>query len=436
MVQLQTETHLPEEIQTDARPAKPLKIGYAWQYAGWVDHPPTATTLHVRAVVGTLQRRGHQVRMVTVIGGKPQWSDDLEHWHPIETSQGRGKVFRLFERVVRGLQSRLHLPYLKFFESYRFAGACAQAFAGCDLIYERFWLSAYGALMAGRSLRIPVFYEVNGDLVSEYQQLGIHLSRLQWAAAHFITRQMYLKAARVIAVTEQLREITTRRWRLPASKVSTVYNGAHVELFSGAADGKDVRRQYDLGNDPLVTFVGSFQPWHGLDLLVEAFAILRRDGTPAKLVLVGDGQTRTELEGQVRRLELGDCVVFTGAVPHNEIAGFLNASQVAVVNPRQSPAAMMASPLKLFEYMAAGKAIVAPQLPNLQQILTDHQNALLVPPNNAQALANALGVLLSDEQLRNKLGKNAQVQALSVHSWERTVEQLESIFTDELEKAR
>lgn len=413
-------------------PKRPLKIGYIWQYESADLSPVSATALHVKAVVQGFEQRGHQVRMVAIRDGKPHWSDDLENWHPIEFKAGQSRPFRLFESGIRRVQSTLDLPYFRLFNSYRFAGACAAVLDGYDILYERFWFLGYGGLMAARRLKAPLVYEVNGDLVEEYNQLGIKLSRRQWQAIHYVTRRMFSSASQVITVSEVLRKSTIRRWSLDPKKVVAVPNGAHVNLFTQPADAEAVKSLYSLKDEPVIIFVGSFKPWHGVDLLLEAFCRLA-DSCPAKLVLVGDGPMRAELEKRAAQLGLTERVIFTGAVPHPEVAALLETARIAVLNPRVSPASRSQSPLKLFEYMAAGKAIVAPASPNVEGVLVHRENALLVPPDNLEALTEAMAELLDQEELAKSLGEAASQQAFEKHSWDKTVAELEDIFLNELD---
>lgn len=414
-----------------ATAGRPLKIGYVWQYEAAGLSPVSATALHIQAVVRALQARSHQVRVLALRQGWPSYTDDLENWHPVQAGPlPRG--LQWVERPVRGAQSRLGLPYLNYFESYRFSQAVEVAFQGYDVLYERFWLNGYGALLAAGRMGLPLVYEVNGDLVEEYAQLGIELSALQWKAIHWITRRMFRRAAGVVTVSEVLRERVLHRWHIDPHQVVTVPNGAQVDVFSGASGDRMLSERYGLNGHPAIMFVGSFKPWHGLDLLVEAFSRLAGTHPQARLVFVGDGPERQALEAQAGRLNLDGKVIFTGAVPHEEVAALLSAAEVAVVNPRVSPASISQCPLKLFEYMAAGKAIVAPRAPNLQAILTDGENALLVPPDEPEALRQALVRLLDQADLRRALGEAARRQALERHSWGRTAQDLETIFFGEI----
>lgn len=418
------------------RSSKSLKIGYVWQYSGVGMSNVSASVLHIKAVRQALQQHGHQVRLITFQDGRLQWTDDLENWHPADLGRSQTSLFRILERVIRGLQSRLHLPFFRLFDSHRFAGACLSTLAGCDVLYERYWLMAYGGLWAAKRLGIPLIYEVNGDLVEEYSQLGIQLSKAQWAVVYLINRLMFQKAGRVITVSDKLREQTIRRWRLHPAQVTVVKNGAQVDLFANPGQTQSVWSRYRLNGEPVIMFVGSFKPWHGIDLLVDAFSQVAAHNSTAKLLLVGDGPTQADLKDQVQKLQLQDRVVFTGMIAHQEVAALLSQAQVAVLNPRLSPASAAQSPLKLFEYMAAGKAIVAPAAANIERLLTHRQNALLVPPDDSEALANAFIELLEDDALCLKLGQTAKAEALSNHSWDRAAAEIEAVMYELLNKSQ
>jgi glycosyltransferase involved in cell wall biosynthesis len=323
---------------------------------------------------------------------------------------------------------------MNLFDSNRFSKACVSALSGCDILYERSWLLGFGGLMAARRMRIPIVLEVNGDIFEEYRQQEIQLSGAQWAALYALNGWLFRGVDHVVTVSEPLRRRTIDRWRLDPAKVTTVSNGAEVDLFADREAAPVLKARLGLGDGPVVIFVGSFRPWHGLKILVEAFAQVITAHSTARLLLVGDGPVRSELEARVSELGLSSHVVFTGEVPHPEVAGLLRSADVAVVSPRSSGASLYQSPLKLFEYMAAGKAVVAPATPNIEQVATHKVNAYLVPPEDPVALGQAVIELLRNAQLRSALGQTARQHALDRHSWSHTTSELESIMVSLLRK--
>ena len=374
------------------------------------------------------------MRIIAFKDGQPCWSDDFITWHMIETVV-RSTPFRIFESIVRGIQSRLNLPYFNLFDSYHFSDACLIAAADCDILYERFWILASGGMISCKRLGTPIIYEVNGDLVGEFHEQGVKLSRGQWAIIHFITRRMFEEAGQVVAVSQTLKERIVQQLHLCVKNISVIENGADVELFNNLNQDQvqAIRSKYGINSGSAIIFVGTFKPWHGIEFLIDVFNRIAASNPNAKLILVGDGTLRTEIETQVDSLNLKNRVILTGLVKHQEIPAFLGAADIAVLNVRVSEASSSQSPLKLFEYMAAGKAIVAPKINNIAKVLTDRETGLLVPPSNIEALKCALEILLADDQLRLRLGRAARLQALEHHSWDRTVARLEKVFNRILE---
>lgn len=407
---------------------KALKIGYLMQADSVQMSTISGPQLHVKAVVQGLKQRGHQVRLVAIQNGQIQWTDDTVNWYPTEFGYSESRSFRRIESVLRGIQSRLHLPFLRLFDSYRFSDACVAALAGYDILYERYGILSYGGLIAARRLGIPLIFEINGDLLEEYVQLGLQLSRPQWAILHLATRVMYNKAARLVPVSEILEQGIVQRWGIDPKKVNVIPNGADIDKFIYANGATGTQLRHQIGDGPVIIFVGSFEPWHGVDLLLDAFASLVSSKPEARLVLVGDGRLRSEMESRVASLDLRDRVIFTGMIDHSEVASLLKTADIAVIYHRGTKAETALSPLKLFEYMAAGKAIVAPAVSNIERLLTHRVTGLLIPPGNPEALANALVELLENEQLRSTLGKAARQQAIDKHSWTRTISELEVIM--------
>jgi glycosyltransferase involved in cell wall biosynthesis len=412
---------------------KKLKIGYIMQADAVDMSSVSGPQLHVKAVFEGFKKNGHCVRMVAIQRGEILQTDNLVDWKPCEYGFSESPIFHLVESALRFIQGRLRLPFFRLFDSYRFSDACEKSFKGFDILYERDSTMSYGGLMAARKLGIPLVLEVNGDLVEEWNQLGIQWSRIQENIVHFITGQEYRRATHVIAVGETIRQRLIDRWHLSPSHVSVVTNGADVNMFLESEVDPNTRGQFLLDNGPLIIFVGGFQPWHGIELIIEAFRKISVTNHTTQLVLVGDGPLRLELQNKAQSLVVENKVVFTGRVNHADIGKLLRLADIAIIYHRGISAEIVETPLKLFEYMAAGKAIVAPAVPNMRRILTDRVNALLVPPDSPEALAEACIELLEDQKLRTDLGTAARKEAVEKHSWDRAVRELETILYNILE---
>jgi len=177
-------------------------------------------------------------------------------------------------------------------------------------------------------------------------------------------------------------------------------------------------------------FVGSFYQWHDLDTLLDAFAVVLRSNPDARLVLVGDGTEREKMMKRAADLGIARSVTFTGYVTHADVSRYVNAADIAVVPVPAMKQDMWLSPMKLFEYMASGKAVVASAMGQIVNVVRDGENGLLVPAGDGQTLADAINRLIADPDLRGRLGRQAHADALKNHSWEQYLSHLEQILNN------
>jgi glycosyltransferase involved in cell wall biosynthesis len=177
-------------------------------------------------------------------------------------------------------------------------------------------------------------------------------------------------------------------------------------------------------------WVGGFYPWHDLDLLLESFTQVLRKQPKARLVLVGEGQTRPVVAQKVMQNGLRHAVIMTGAIAHTSVPEMVSIAEVAVVPGAPVPASRggTGTPLKLFEYMAAGKAIVATALNQAAEVIQDGHNGLLVKVGDVNGFAEAMLSLLDNSEKRGRLGENARQRAVEQYSWEQYTRRLEEIY--------
>jgi glycosyltransferase involved in cell wall biosynthesis len=183
-----------------------------------------------------------------------------------------------------------------------------------------------------------------------------------------------------------------------------------------------------------VAYAGHLYAWKGVDVLLEAIARLPQ----ARGLIVGGHSSEPDLartKSVAERLGLGERVTFTGLVEPTRVAQLLTQADVLVLpNPASAISTRYTSPLKLFEYMAAGRPIVSSNLPSIREVLRDGVNALLVPPGDPIALASAIDQLLTDPELAARLAR-AALDDVPNYSWQRRAELLEALFTETIAAA-
>jgi glycosyltransferase involved in cell wall biosynthesis len=178
-----------------------------------------------------------------------------------------------------------------------------------------------------------------------------------------------------------------------------------------------MRAQHRLDGHFVVGWTGVLREWHGLELLLDA--LTRVPG--ARLLIVGDGPARATVEARAAALGMSDRVVVTGRVPHDTVPAYVAAMDVAVVAHDRTG---VASPMKLLEYMAMAKPVVAPRLDNVRDIVEHDRTGLLFTPGDVDALAGALQRLAADPALRARLGRSARESIETTRNWRRNAEQV------------
>lgn len=289
-----------------------------------------------------------------------------------------------------------------------------------SFIYQRYGLYTLAGLELALRHAVPFVLEYNGSEVwiGRHWGRGLRHERL---AAHVET--VLLRAAHLVVVVSRPIRDELRSRGVRDERILVNPNGVDAERYSPAVDGAAVRRRHRLEGRRVVGFIGSFGRWHGAEVLADAFGRLLA-GQPewrerVRLLMIGDGLTRPEVEARLERHGVRDLAVLTGVVPQEEGPAYLAACDVLVSphvrNPDGTP--FFGSPTKVFEYMAMGRGIVASRLDQVGEVLRHEQTALLVEPGDADALAAGLARLLADESLARRLGEAARKDALAYHTW-------------------
>jgi glycosyltransferase involved in cell wall biosynthesis len=175
-------------------------------------------------------------------------------------------------------------------------------------------------------------------------------------------------------------------------------------------------------NTKIILYVGTFRPVKGLKYLIEAMKII--DDKEKKLVIIGYGEEKTDLENLVKNLKLENCVTFIGKTPNNEIIRYMASSDVFVL-----PSLSEGFPITILEAMASGLPIVATKVRGLPEILKDGQNGFLVEPANPEQIAEKVLLLLNDEKLRKIISKN-NLEEVKKYDWKIVIDKLENLYSD------
>lgn len=278
-----------------------------------------------------------------------------------------------------------------------------------DMVYERYSLWSFAGMDYAIDKGIPGLLEVNAPLIEEQTQ---YRSLIDRASAEWVAKRAFGAASKIVVVSKEIKTYLN----------NYSINPKHIHVIANAVDPD----RFDKDITPIcpasqgifsIGFVGSLKPWHGLPFLVEAYSILHCKDSNIRLIIVGDGPERQNLTEYLTTLGLLETVHLTGAVDPNDIPGFLASMDVAVA-PYPQQFNFYFSPLKIFEYMAAGLPVVASHVGQIAELIQDGFNGILCPPNDPIALANALDRLRCEPVLRAHLGKAARQTIIRDHTWE------------------
>jgi glycosyltransferase involved in cell wall biosynthesis len=411
---------------------KRLKIVYAIQNVGLDLDEPVGDAVPVIATIRGLHRQGHSVSVWALSGVRVLErlvaDEDPARARSAPLGISRWWLFRKFEGLLRRVQRWLRLPYFALFDNLRFYEAMLRLGREADLVHEHNGLFSIGAALACRRLAKPYILTFSADAIMERDLIGQPLKGPHLRAAKMAAAFTYRQARAILTVSNAAKTHLIENWQVDPDKIWVMPNGVDLALFG--ASPNVIARRAELGwqDQHVIGFVGGFQPWHGLEILLQAFADLRRAGQNVKLLLVGDGRHRPVLDQLIQRLSLQSDVHITGLIPPAEVPAWMAVMDSATLPYPKLPSEMWFSPLKLYEYMAAGKAIVASRSGQIAEVLSDAETGLLVQPGDPLELQAALARLIANPELASSLGQAARRLANERHSWGRYVEKLENVY--------
>jgi len=368
--------------------------------------------VHIREIAKALTRLGHEVSLFNPPGCDPmRHADDEAHATESKSSGAlRGFIGRLPRLVHPFLFELLEIAY----------SVCIVPFVAWriwrfrpQLIYERTSTCQFAATLTGGWFNVPVMQEINQTLdIGRLRK--VYLLRL----ARALERWVFKRSAALLTVSTRFKDMLVERG-YDASKIHVIANAADPERFSPElAPSTDIVAPPD--GAVVIGYVGGFLIWHSLERFIDLVKQTGPTGVTLMAMLIGDGPERPRLEQRAAAQGVSDRIVFTGAVSHDRLPAVIQRLDIAVM----TNATEYASPVKMFEYLAMGKAIVAPRVPPITEILTDGETGVFFDPDSPKSLGPAVMRVVADPELRARLGRNARQLALRRHTWMRNAERI------------
>ena len=370
-----------------------MRIAYLCTDPGVPVFGRKGASVHVQAVLRAMRAAGHVVALVA-----RRFGDDV----PADLADAERHALPPLRAGDVAARER---------EALDGEAAVAEGLAALgriDLVYERHALWSASGMETARALGVPGVLEVNAPLIDEQ---AAHRALVARAAATARSEAAFAAATRIVAVSEGVRAYVESS-AAGRGKVVVVPNGVDPSRYAPMPPGE--RPTFTVG------FVGTLKPWHGLGTLAEGFAELHRRHPDARLLVVGDGPERPALEARLDDLGVRNAATLVGARPPAEVPAWLARMDVATA-PYPPQPGFYFSPLKVFEYLAAGLPLVASRIGQLEDLLEHGATCLFAEPGDPMSLAEALAALRVDVGRRRVLAHAGRSLVARDHTWDGVV---------------
>jgi glycosyltransferase involved in cell wall biosynthesis len=317
--------------------------------------------VHVEELTNSFVELGHELILVA-----PSLNENSDFGHD------GGFVNKLKKRLPTALYELLELSY-SLWIFIKLSVAIKQYKP--DFIYERYNLYQPAGIWVSKIFKIPLILEVNAPLVEERSKYsGLALIKF----AKWIENYTWKNASHTLPVTNVLAEYL-RTAGVKEDNITVIHNGVNQQFID-----KMLNKPLDKSKKEIVIgFTGFIHPWHGMDKAIRAIA--EHKSLPLKLICVGDGKILPELKTLAEELGISDKIEFAGLVTRDKVLDYVEQFDITL----QPDVTSYASPLKMFEYMAVGSVIIAPDTPNIREILSD-KTALFFIKNNQVSFIDTL----------------------------------------------
>ena len=368
-----------------------MKISF-WSYHYYIEGRSRGPAANDRSIASALRRRGHEV--------------ELEFRAQKQESRSAGEAVLRGLKRISWLRRYGHVPKLLLRniklgrQERRILGTLQP-----DVVMA---LSSYcniSALRAARSRSVPFVLYVHAPLEYEYSVFHSRYKTYSGIGTR-IEGIKVRKADQVICVSEILKDYLMRHGA-PATKLHVVPNGADLNIFKPAAPEAELLDKFNLRGKVVAGFVGSFSFFTDVKRFVRTLKAVCDKHENVSFLFVGNGEGGRRITEAAEPLGLREKLIFVGPVEHAEVPRYLNAIDIAVC-PYRSDYLFYNSPLKLFEYMAAAKPVLSVPLGQIREVIRDGYNGVFYDCDDESSMAGKLSALLSDAELRKRLGANAR----------------------------
>lgn len=380
-----------------------------------------AEGVHIAGIVNAFEKMGHTVILVSPPGISPLSTMGTS---PLDKVEGKVSGINAIWKAVSKKAPQVLFEMLEILYNFSAIFNINKIIRNTDIdfIYERNAYFLFAGAFLSRRYKIPLIVEAN-------EVVGIKRARKlkMISLAEFIEKFTLNTASSIFTVSSFLQEKIAGTIH-NKNKIYIAPNAVDPSLYKTNTKRDEIRNQYEISNQIVLGFVGWFDWWDRLDLLIEVQGkIVEKGHHNVSTILIGDGSEADQLKSQTKSLDLEDKIIFTGAVGRQDVIDYIDAIDIGVL-PHSNE---FGSPVVLFEMMALGKLVVAPSLKPITDVITHNKNGLLFPPLNKKMLLKRILAAIEDPVLKNSITEDARKTVFKEHTWNNNAKRiLNSITTD------
>lgn len=282
-------------------------------------------------------------------------------------------------------------------------------------------------LFVSKLLSIPLFTEVNGWVLAELEEYGY--SKFKLSLFRLFQELNYRNSTILIPVSEGLKNLVIKHYRIPSDKIIAVNNGTNPDKYQ-PIPVNDARLAIGLPIDEkIIGFIGGCYPHHGIQHLINAAPYVLSELPEVKFIVAGDGAMLESWKEHARNKQVNENFLFPGNVPFESAPYYINSYDICVAPwDIELVGNVGLSPMKLFDYMACGRPIVSSRIFGVREILERYYAGIAVDVNNPEKFARVLIDLLNSPEKRDNIGENALKTVRSKYTWEQTSRKIVNIM--------
>ncbi len=379
-----------------------------------------AEGVHIRGVVKGMTQLGHKVSILSLPGAEPETEEQPNNKVSTKSKTQKKSKFFLLSDLTK------HVPEFVF-EMFELAFNLiaivrlrkAVKEHEISLIYERYSLFMFASVWWAKRHNIPIVLEVNDSC----QVHRVRHLTFTWLAAK-IEGWIFRNATGLVFISSQFKQVAEHAYiNIVPSVVSP--NAADLDKFIIDKDaGTTLRKELGIDDKLVLGYVGAFVHWHGIDWFVELISERLKESPNLVLLLVGDGVAFEPIKAVITEAGVNSQVIMPGKVEHSKVATYLSAMDFGILPDSND----YGSPMKLFEFMAMGKGMVAPDFSPIAEVVTDNETSWLFPAGDRQACIEKVLEIANDKSAHVNIGANARAYIERERQWKHNAEQLLSLI--------